>query len=645
MRGRYTFYMKKAKRTQILLFFTALLTAVLVFTGILAIEHRAPKLYAEAGELSVESGMLEDELYMLEGEWGWEDGAHTLLLRFDTKDALCLYLPESRNATLTINGLPAEYYAIGDYDIYSLAGGNSYMLRLTVTKVNSLTSTNRYLYLGPINEALSVMQRRVYQRMVIVGITLASLIYSLSLYAHKPSEYYLLLFALYALSTFLRTARNAFPTLAIWTTVFVWLDSSTMAIPGLSLEANAAIYVFLHSCFLFLLRYSIVRNFTPAHLGRYIYSTYVAAFFGICILSAAFAANIRFVYWLGFGVILLCYVLELFIYTASTKDSVVRLMIPFWAASVPLWALSFAYRNDLFSAGMLMTQYGVTGIQETLYLLGFLIAINGKFARKFAEADKLTHSLEEQVAQQTEALRSSYTTLQRTQQQKAELTSNMMHSLKTPLFSIIGYSEMLGTEIRKAPEAAEAHAEIIHDTASYIQQVINSLRLSTRLEEGGVVFRCSEFDLCELLAEIRTTSMPRLQKAGLRITLHCPESPCKYTGDRFYLGQAIQNLVDNAVENSPTGTEVSVTLERLTETDYSILVRDMGYGIEAEDLPHIFERYYSRHRGRGGSGLGLSIAQDIVAQHEGRITVESEKGAGSSFQILLPGFHDETDLI
>jgi signal transduction histidine kinase len=131
--------------------------------------------------------------------------------------------------------------------------------------------------------------------------------------------------------------------------------------------------------------------------------------------------------------------------------------------------------------------------------------------------------------------------------------------------------------------------------------------------------------------------------AGSRVRVHLNEIDQVYvTGDRDRLKQVFINLVANAIQYTPQGGEVFLSLERIGE-QARIICRDTGPGIPAEDLPHIFERFYraekSRTRGRTtGFGLGLSIANWIVERHGGRIEVESKEGKGTTFAIWLPVF-------
>jgi two-component system phosphate regulon sensor histidine kinase PhoR len=110
-------------------------------------------------------------------------------------------------------------------------------------------------------------------------------------------------------------------------------------------------------------------------------------------------------------------------------------------------------------------------------------------------------------------------------------------------------------------------------------------------------------------------------------------------GDRERLGQALLNLLHNAVKYSPAGSTVAI-LVRVAETEVIVAVEDHGPGIPRTALPRVFERFYkvdrARTRGAGGTGLGLSIARHVVEAHGGRIWAESEEGVGSTFSFAIP---------
>jgi two-component system OmpR family sensor kinase len=138
--------------------------------------------------------------------------------------------------------------------------------------------------------------------------------------------------------------------------------------------------------------------------------------------------------------------------------------------------------------------------------------------------------------------------------------------------------------------------------------------------------------------------------AGEKIKLHLTEiDQIQVNGDRDRLKQVLLNLVGNAIQYTPQGGDVFLSLGKVAE-QARLIIRDTGPGIPAEDLPHIFERFYraekSRTRGKTtGFGLGLSIAHWIVDKHGGRIEVDSKEGQGTTFCIWLPLFHEQPSMV
>ena len=129
------------------------------------------------------------------------------------------------------------------------------------------------------------------------------------------------------------------------------------------------------------------------------------------------------------------------------------------------------------------------------------------------------------------------------------------------------------------------------------------------------------------------------ERQGVTIEVNAPSRVPLVRGDRERIGQALLNLLHNAVKFSPAGSAVTVGVTP-AETEVVVAVEDHGQGIPRTALPRIFERFYkvdrARTRGAGGTGLGLSIARHIVEAHGGRIWAESEEGTGSTFSFAIP---------
>jgi signal transduction histidine kinase len=209
------------------------------------------------------------------------------------------------------------------------------------------------------------------------------------------------------------------------------------------------------------------------------------------------------------------------------------------------------------------------------------------------------------------------------------------HELRTPLTVIKGNVDLM----RRIGCSDEESLVGIENEVDRLTRLVGDLLLLAQAESGKLPLDSRTVELDTLLLE----ALQQMQVlAGERLTLRLGEiDQVLVCGDQDRLKQVIVNLVGNAIKYTPQGGEVLVGLSK-TESQAKLVVSDTGPGIPAEDLPHVFERFYrgekSRTRSKDGKGfgLGLSIAYWIVRNHEGRIEVDSKEGQGTTFCVWLP---------
>ncbi|MEU9521735.1 ATP-binding protein [Streptomyces sp. NPDC048224] len=241
----------------------------------------------------------------------------------------------------------------------------------------------------------------------------------------------------------------------------------------------------------------------------------------------------------------------------------------------------------------------------------------------------------DEIAQLGWAFNRMADSLQASEEHQRRLTSDIAHELRTPLANLRGYLEALRDGVLEpTPELLES----LHEEALLQQRIVDDLRDLALAEAGALAYHRSDVDLRELLETSHRAHIPQARAAGLVLALEAPRSVYA-RADPDRLRQVVGNLVGNALRaTAPGGT---VTLALLGDGDRAVLeVRDTGTGIAAEDLPRLFDRFWradaSRDRATGGSGLGLSIARQIVADHGGAIEVHSTIGEGTTFAVALP---------
>jgi two-component system phosphate regulon sensor histidine kinase PhoR len=221
---------------------------------------------------------------------------------------------------------------------------------------------------------------------------------------------------------------------------------------------------------------------------------------------------------------------------------------------------------------------------------------------------------------------------------RTEFIDNLSHELRTPITNVNLLAETLARGADELPPRARDRVERIQVEAAQLAQMVSEL-LDLAAIEAGQPLLLSEVDL----ADVSRAQAERLrvfgERQGVEIVVDAPEVLPPVRGDAARLGQAILNLVHNAVKFSEPGDRVVVRVAASGD-DVTVAVVDEGAGIPRADLGRVFERFYkvdrARQRAVGGTGLGLSIVRHVVEAHGGRITVASDEGVGSTFTITLP---------
>ena len=211
----------------------------------------------------------------------------------------------------------------------------------------------------------------------------------------------------------------------------------------------------------------------------------------------------------------------------------------------------------------------------------------------------------------------------------------MLHNLKTPLFSLGGYSDMALASLEKDPKRAAAYMKKAREKAIYAGELMDHIFLVTQMQSDMVHMQFAPVNLSTLLKAVSETPTSGMEKRNLNLQFEVPDN-LYLQGDQLYLRQAFQNIVDNARINTPDGGNIRIRTEQVPGK-ITVHITDTGYGIADEDLSRIFDAYYSnRHEGQKSSGLGLYITNEIIKRHNGTISVQSKQGEGADFAVHLP---------
>lgn len=218
---------------------------------------------------------------------------------------------------------------------------------------------------------------------------------------------------------------------------------------------------------------------------------------------------------------------------------------------------------------------------------------------------------------------------------KSEFVSSVSHELKTPLTTIKLLAHLLQRNDVAEDEKLDFSKTIAVECDRQIDFVGNLLDLS-RIESGAYKLRQTRVDVRELIDSCVSVERHRAESMGLTLITEVLDGPIAVSGDFEALRRVIRGLLDNALKYTPAAGRITVSARAGDET-VSINVKDTGKGIPEADLPHIFDKFYRADAdGVAGVGLGLHLAQHIVVQLDGEISVESKQDLGTTFNVRLP---------
>jgi PAS domain S-box-containing protein len=267
------------------------------------------------------------------------------------------------------------------------------------------------------------------------------------------------------------------------------------------------------------------------------------------------------------------------------------------------------------------------------------LAVAIQNARLLEQTQRHTRELEERVAERTRELAAANERLTELDRLKSKFVSDVSHELRTPIANLKLHVELL--EHGRAEKHAH-YLSVVKQQSRRLGQLVDDILNLSRLEMGRERAAFGPVDLNFVVEQIVAAHQPRAESAGLVLSFEPLPDLQAVRGEVNQLSQVVTNLVINALSYTPAG-EVRVRTFQAVD-DACLQVDDTGIGIDPDDIPNIFARFY---RGRGsqrsetpGTGLGLSIVKEIVDLHDGRIEVNSQVKQGTTFKVWLPLYHD-----
>lgn len=299
--------------------------------------------------------------------------------------------------------------------------------------------------------------------------------------------------------------------------------------------------------------------------------------------------------------------------------------------------LSFIVSHAIY---LVMVMVLLTGISSQIYLNRY------DQYRAQREAEELGSQLEERIQMVTsmkEQIEEQAVKLIENEKLKDRFFANISHEFRTPLTLILGpLEDAMHKDNDSAPiRMNREELELMHKNGRNLLKLINQLLELSKIDAGRINLEIQEFDLMELIDDVMLSFVPLAETKNIDLQWPRTDHQFNVTGDPGHLEHAVSNLISNAIKFTGIGGSVSISLINTDSREHvKLKVSDTGVGIPEDELPFLFDRFYQVSQNRSinqkGTGIGLSLAKEIVELHGGTINVRSEVGEGSEFIISLP---------
>jgi signal transduction histidine kinase len=260
-------------------------------------------------------------------------------------------------------------------------------------------------------------------------------------------------------------------------------------------------------------------------------------------------------------------------------------------------------------------------------------------ATKILQEDEI-HRLDTAFVAMARKISEQFASLQETDRLRRELISNVSHDLRTPLATMHGYIDTLLLKNDELTVEERAHyLTIALKHTQRLGSLIDNLFELSKLDSGSMTLAIEPFSLAELVHDVAQDFELDARRLGITIAMKETHDAATVRADIALIQRVLENLIRNAIENTPQGGQITLSIARLKDT-VSVAVADTGRGIPEDALGSIFERFYRAHEGHvndsNSTGLGLAIVKRILDLHGSRITVESHIDKGTRFEFNLP---------
>lgn len=447
---------------------------------------------------------------------------------------------------------------------------------------------------------IGTLYRQVFT--LIIGIYLALIYSSIVLYIRRPQEKYLFAFVVVSLASLLVMLVDNYAPLFISQRVYASIRSSLFICPVIY---TAAIGFYL------------LQEALPLRLRR-VMSLDKISVMTVCVVLIQYFSTYNFNFVVRF--VLLFFLGLLFCRAAEQKINGVYLLCVGYGLSEGARMFVYAVNTlGVFPPGECMIYLRLTQIGYLLHLVLCMVLVLNRFADKFTQAEQLVYTLDEKVALRTSQLEEANRQLKIAWDREHEVMTHVLHDLRTPIFHLQGYMDMLMDGTAEDTRILEGMQERI----CYIRELAENLFLAAKLEDQQVSFHQHEVHMTVVCRYVVDAAHMSAKKKSISISTEL-QPEIYVMGDGFRIRQILENLMGNAIKYTPEGGRIALQLVQENEL-CRVRVVNNGEGIPPENLPHVFERFYHGHSS-SSSGLGLYIAKTLSDRMGGCLEASSYPG-------------------
>lgn len=265
----------------------------------------------------------------------------------------------------------------------------------------------------------------------------------------------------------------------------------------------------------------------------------------------------------------------------------------------------------------------------------------GDTARKIAQGDfnvRLKKQHDDEIGDLCDTINDMAEELSQSEKMKNDFISSVSHELRTPLTAIKGWAETLSMDLGgdgQGTGMARKGMHVIISETERLSQMVEELLDFSRIQSGRFKLEMANLDLIAELSDAVLMYTERIKRENMSLVYDEPDYLVMVLGDRNRLRQVFVNIIDNAIKYSDAGGVITISVSRAPGR-VTITISDTGCGIKEADLPKVKSKFYKANSTRRGSGIGLAVADEIITQHGGSLTLASREQMGTAVTILIP---------